>query len=282
MAKPKRRCPFCDQIHAALSRHIRRKHKDIDEVKQALLLPAKQRNKAFSLFKNNGILAHNLEEIGKEKPTIVKSRKSVIKELSQLNMCNVCKVFIERTSMARHRRTCTPKESFGIDLLLLKKSEIGLTEEFKKHVLCTIRNDKMGLKCKRDEGVLLFGFRLYDKSKKRDDNIMGCRKDVRSQMRILAHLHAFFVENNTEKRIIYDNIKDMFLIVNFDSLRVAVDSYTTNDDESIKAGLKTNLQFVLIKAAKIFRATALTNGNKQEADGFGDFLSVLNLWKVNS
>ena len=76
---------------------------------------------------------------------------------------------------------------------LLKRSDLKLADDFKAHIIATMRNDSIRMKCKKDEIVLLFGFRVLDKVKKRDDNIMGSRKDVRTKMRGLAHLHHVFV-----------------------------------------------------------------------------------------
>jgi len=44
----------------------------------------------------------------------------------------------------------------------------------------------------------------------------------------------------------------MFIIDNFDELKQAIVNYTSSE-EDIKAGLKTNLQYILIKATKVFR-----------------------------
>ena len=73
--KPKRRCPFCNAYDSALSRHIRRKHKENVRVEKALSFPKKERNKMFDLFKNEGILKANLEEIGKDNPIFETDRR---------------------------------------------------------------------------------------------------------------------------------------------------------------------------------------------------------------
>ena len=51
--------------------------------------------------------------------------------------------------------------------------------------------------------------------------------------------------------------------------------------KKIKASLKTNLQFVLVKAAKIIKATAYVEKKEAEGKMFGQFQSVLNLWQVS-
>lgn len=248
--KPHRRCPFCEQYHSALSRHIKRKHKDEEAVKQALDLPKKERIDAFGSFCSEGIFQTNKKEIGKQIPHYERSRKGKTNE--DLVMCNGYKEFVLKGSLSKHRRTCYGKErSFAIGLPMLK-NEIPqeLSEAFKKHILATLRNDEVGLKCKNDHAVLLFGLRLYDKVN-RCHNIVGARRDVRSKMRMLVHLYLQFLNHKLTK-ICFGNAKDMFHTNNFEALTKAIASYTSAE-ENIKAGLKNNLQFILIKAAKIFK-----------------------------
>jgi len=95
-----------------------------------------------------------------------------------------------------------------------------------------MRNYDVGLKCKSDHAILWLGFRMYDKSNKRDDNVMGCRKDVRTKMRILAHVHSVFEDICKDKtvKLPFKNTKDMFVSDNFNILREAINVYTAKDD----------------------------------------------------
>lgn len=143
-----------------------------------------------------------------------------------------------------------------------------------------MRNDSIGSKCKKDQAILLFGYRLYDKVKKRDDNVVGCRKDVRTKMRMLAHLHTYFLQNSKEDvNFKFNNIKDMFDTDHFQCLWTAIDDYTSREDNNIKPALKANLQFVLVKAANIFKGTAYTERNNSEAELYDRFHSVLKHWQ---
>ena len=109
------------------------------------------------------------------------------------------------------------------------------------------------------------------------------QKGVRTKMRILGHLHnCFIVQKTNETKLIFQNIKDMFNIDNFEQLRHANDDYTTTDDKKIKASLKTNLQFVFVKAAEIFKATAYVEKKEAEVKMFEPFQSVLSLWQVSN
>ena len=139
----------------------------------------------------------------------------------------------------------------------------------------------LGLKCKNDQSILLFGFRLYDKVKRRDDNIAGSRKDVQTKMRGLAHLHHIFVTETKPIKQAYNDTKDLFVIKNFEMLKNAITLYTRDPEgEDFKSGLQVNLQYLLIKAAKIFKAHALTEDKDEEIKMFDQFLTALNVWKV--
>ena len=280
--KPKRRCPFCNVYDSALSRHIRRKHKDNDRVEKALSLPKRERNKLFDLFKNEGILKTNLDEIGKDNPVFETDRKQN-KTVASV-VCSGCNKYLYKSSLAKHRKTCIGEgpKTYGIEIPFLKRSDLGITDDFKAQIVSTMRNDSIGMKCKKDDSILLFGFRLFDKVKRRDDNIMGSRKDIRTKMRGLAHLHHVFVTDTKPPKQFFNSVKDLFIIKNFEVLKSAINIYTTDSSsESFKSGLKVNLQYLLIKAARVFMANALTEEKDEEVKMFDQFLTLLNVWKVD-
>ena len=63
----------------------------------------------------------------------------------------------------------------------------------------------------------------------------------------------------------FNNVKDLFIIKNFEMLKTAIKIYTTNpSSEYFKLGLKVDLQYLLIKAARVFKANALTEEKDEE------------------
>ena len=82
--------------------------------------------------------------------------------------------------------------------MLKKEIPHELSEAFKKHILATLRNDEVGLKCKEDHAVLLIGIRMYGKFR-RCQNIIGARRDVRSKMRMLVQLYIHFRNHKPTK-----------------------------------------------------------------------------------
>ena len=61
--KPKRPCVFCGKYQAQLNRHIKLKHSDNKEFKEALKLPKVLRLKKFDMFRKTGILQENKERL---------------------------------------------------------------------------------------------------------------------------------------------------------------------------------------------------------------------------
>ena len=223
----------------------------------------------------------NLEEIGKENPEFETDRRQY--KQSESVVCSGCNRYLLKSSLAKHRTTCIGEgpKTYAIEIPLLKRSDVELTDDFKAHIISTMRNDSIGLKCKNDQSILLFGFRLYDKVKRRDDNIAGSRKDVQTKMRGLAHLHHIFVTETKPIKQAYNDTKDLFVIKNFEMLKNAITLYTRDPEgEDFKSGLQVNLQYLLIKAAKIFKAHALTEDKDEEIKMFDQFLTALNVWKV--
>ena len=68
---------------------------------------------------------------------------------------------------------------------------------------------------------------------------------------------------------------------NFDQLKEAIEEYTYDvQKDKVKAGLKINLQHLLIKAAKVFEATAYVEKKEEESRIFEKFQTVINVWQV--
>ena len=156
--------------------------------------------------------------------------------------------------MFNHKKKCSGKEK-SIDVRLIAEPTEETSESFKKNVIATMRNDTVGMICKKDRTILGFGYWLFQKVK-RSQNFVGARDSVRKEMRYLGHCYMHFLDSEPDK-IIFNNCKDMFLIDNFKSLNDAIDKYC-GEGQQLKAGLKHGLQYSLISAAKILKAMAYT------------------------
>ena len=73
--KPERICKFCNEFQTHLKRHITRRHKNEDEVIEALKLPLKQQTVSFEVMRKAGTYAKKLELITKRQPLIRERRQ---------------------------------------------------------------------------------------------------------------------------------------------------------------------------------------------------------------
>lgn len=235
----------------------------------------KQQRIFFKKQINLGILKANIEEAGKQNPQFetIRKTKNPMKP-NDIVMCSDCNIFIKKTGMGAHKRHCNPTV-FYVHPKLLSTPDTQTSDEYKAHVLATLRNDDAGILCKTDPTILTYGYWKFQKTR-HNDNKIGTRESVRKNMRFLANLFCHFKRcfpGNVEL-----NCRDMFNSENFYSLLESLDTYCSEGD-NLKAGLKHGVQYALISAANILKAVAFTNNQEKEAAMYGKFLDVFKLWE---
>ena len=158
-----------------------------------------------------------------------------------------------------------------------KYTELKLTEEFKQRILARLRDDEIGKLCRSDPTILKLGSVLYRKIKRKKDKSVQVRRTVRAEMRSIANVYLLLLKHPeiTQK---CGDCMDMFYRYNFNQLRNVIDIYTTYADDSIKAGLKQNVCYLLKRAAKILRALLLSVGDDTRADDVAKFVELLEVW----
>ena len=102
--KPNRLCKYCNTWNSHLTRHLKRKHKDEEEVVLALKLPKKDQEKAFGALKREGIFMANMKRLESDKSA------PLIRERSQGTadtvLCSGCRGFYDAKSIFKHKRLC--------------------------------------------------------------------------------------------------------------------------------------------------------------------------------
>lgn len=103
------------------------------------------------------------------------------------------------------------------------------------------------------------------------------RRSVRAAMRMLGSIYSIF---RKEESVVadYGNCLDIFRRINFKQLRQSIDIYTSKHDDTVKAGLKQNLFYLLKRAAKTLRALMLEEEKVDVAEEVGNFRELLELW----
>lgn len=269
---------FIKKKQSALTVHIKRVHKDLDEVEKASTLGVKERRAKFESFKREGIRLANPEEVKKKNPNYERQRES--KDGAPPIMCSNCNLTIQRRSAARHFQSCVTsgKLPFKIDIGLLKDPDLEFSNDFKKHILATMKKDEIGLKAKSDHLLLLFASKEFENTLKNPDKVLETRKTVRRNVRELTKLFLTFLKDKKVDKH-FNNCKDMFLRQNFDILRSVIKEYGEYEDGTIKSGAKVNIQYTIKNAVRPFIGYSHVSGNSSNVEIFERFLSAFKLYE---
>jgi len=98
-------------------------------------------------------------------------------------------------------------------------------------------------------------------------------------MRQLAYLYDIFCQQENVVRP-GKRLSDMFLRQNFMSFKESVEIYTTKGSINIKASLKQNLLFLIIKALQIIKGIYYTECKDKDATQIDEFNSIFKMWKA--
>ncbi|XP_030848126.1 uncharacterized protein LOC105437122 isoform X3 [Strongylocentrotus purpuratus] len=284
-SKPSRVCPFCHKsCGEKLTRHITQVHKHEKSVKDALKLPKKERNVAMSVFKKQGILHANQNQIKKKDPQYQRERKCNTND--KMTICGLCKGFYSKPYFKRHKRYCrgdTAAEACAVPVSLLM-SNVQVNEdvsEFTTEILSKFRDDEIGEVCRTDEVITNIGQRLWSKERSKRDKRSQVRKSVMASMRRLASLYALFKQQHAihgNSVLQNGNAGDMFDRLHFHALSEAITVYTTGEESGqLKSGLKSGLYYLLKLACKFTKATYLSTGDDRGAEEIDKFIAVLEL-----
>ncbi|PIK51101.1 hypothetical protein BSL78_12013 [Apostichopus japonicus] len=280
--KTNRRCPFCDMKQTQLSRYIKLKHKDHQKVSGATKLPKSERDQMFASFKD-AILKHNTKQAKEENPVYERERAQTT---SSLIMCGLCNGFYSQTIFHRHKNRCQGESSRGacaVPLSLMSvEEEVG--PKFRDNILAKFNDDAVGTICRSDQDIITIGKRLWKKTPRKQDKVIEVKKSVMCDMRRLSNLYLCFKSKLEQDQELSTqqggSASNMFNRCHFRKLQEAIESYTTKEASSeLKPGLKSGLYYLLLKSAKILKATYLMDGMDEKASEFDMFCEVFQLNK---
>ncbi|XP_033101539.1 uncharacterized protein LOC117104801 [Anneissia japonica] len=282
--KPNRTCPFCDKSYAKLSRHIASQHSQLDAVKRALILPKKDRLAIFQSFKKEGILKTNRSQAKLLNPSYQRERSA---SSGSLVMCSICSGFYSKCYIKRHTNICQSASEACCSSVPVPVSLMSCANtyggDFFNEVLSKFRQDDIGGVCTTDPILIHIGQRLWYKIKTKQDKKMEVRRSVMTDMRRLACLYLEMLKHEETLGQIPSkegNVADMFKRKNFNHLEAAIDTYTrnnTSDIQTVKAGLKSGLYYLLKSTSKILKAIYLVEEKDELSDDVDKFISLLEL-----
>ncbi|XP_062606599.1 uncharacterized protein LOC134268369 isoform X2 [Saccostrea cucullata] len=279
-AKLKRPCPFCGEMKGRLTDHLKAKHKNEEQVKNALQLPKYLRDRAFDEMKKEGIFKANTEMIKSgdfDVSKLIRERNQG--DPSSLKMCSVCKGFFNAKVIYKHKRTCVAAEGStaspsSLSVRFLAEDD-KYSKEYTQEILESFRDTDYGSLIRKDDFIKRYGFHLYQ-------NIQGTLKKVEkrlslnSKLRRLAHLFLAFKKMFEEKR--KRQVKDcseMFSRKHIMELQDAVLDMTVNKKtKKVKHSLKVNLKYLLNDVCEVMQASYLIEGEDDLAEELGKFVVI--------
>ena len=155
---------------------------------------------------------------------------------------------------------------------LLKPVDNNISDEFRVNIMSKIRTDEIGQLCCDDPTIVLFGKRLYEKIKRKQDKENQVKNTVRLEMRRLGNLFLHYRTVRTEEGNQDTNVtcRDMLQRENFDSLETAITRCCAKSDDSndkdLKAGLKLSYYYLLKKLAKVVKCQYLIEKEDAKAN----------------
>lgn len=102
-------------------------------------------------------------------------------------------------------------------------------------------------------------------------------RSVRAAMRMFGSIYSIFTK---EENVVtdYGNCLDIFQCINFKQYRQSIDISTSKHDDTVKAGLKQNLFYLLKRAAKTLRTLMLEEKKVDMTEEVGNLRVLLELW----
>ena len=287
--KPHRPCPFCYKLQSALSRHIQKCHKEEEEVKAAMSLPGPERRKAFTNLKRKGIYHHNAELLKSGELTNQSVEELILERNigscpshSVMAMCSLCKVFIRKKNMHRHKRFCKAAETTttppcGISLTVLK--EVQYPEKYIRF-LESFLTDDVGNIIRNDKFIKEYGYMEFLSIQGSDFKETEKFNTLRSKLRRLARLFIHFQNVASELGVEVKGCDDMFKVKGIRLLSTAVNTMTQDSEGGMKSGLKLGLKSLILEVSNSIFTTHMLMEEESKALEVEKFCKVLKAqWK---
>lgn len=183
-------------------------------------------------------------------------------------MCTKCSGFYASHLLWKHLLKCTGDEAncdtTGSDMRAASYVAT-INPEFNKILSC-FHDDNVGTICKTDPMITVVGKALWERSVRKD------KKTVMGEMRKLGNL-LHVARTMTKNNDLTGN--DMLCPKNFRTVVNALNELTAKEDNSLKAGLKLSLGYLLKKAARFTKCELIIDGDDEEVKERDKFLSVL-------
>ena len=283
-----RPCLYCKKIQTNLNRHLLKTHKNEELVKEAAESNDRRlRSELFSEMRKKGIYYYNRKLVASGSDVSCFHReRSTSRHEGDLVFCSYCKGFYSAAYFHLHRKKCLVGRDSAQDQPLPTKAKLlspnsDVSDEFKTEILSKFVNDEYGQICQSDEYILQFGSRQYDKMRQKPDKKVEVRRSVMSDMRRAAHLYVEFRKQCAQLNppVTVQSSADMFKRSSIKELEMAIEEYTKSAEGGMKSALKSALNFVIRRFAKVLKVMYLIRDDDKSAREVDRFLEVFMLYK---
>ena len=191
-------CVYCSKASTNLSKHLVKKHRNEERIKQVLMQTtgSRQRKLLLEYVRNLGDYKHNCAVMSKGEGEIIpwRSPPEPVDAIEYVP-CPDCFAFFQQHHLWRHHRGCNFCEksekkhtfrSLRSEAQLLLPSSNEVSESFKKNILSIMTRDEISILARNDSTITTYGEKLLQKH----SNLKHLHSHISCKMRELARFVA--------------------------------------------------------------------------------------------
>lgn len=279
-SRPYRPCPFCGELKSRLTDHLKAKHRDEDEVKEALSLPKGLQDKAFNNLKKKGIFKAN-QEVMKNELDQSKLHRERKQGENKMKICSFCQGFFSADAFYKHKQYCseagvTGMKPSGLSVFLVTPDP-AFEKAYKEDILNSFRDTDYGNLIRSDSWIKTYGSILYQNTEGSVKKIEK-RLSLMSKLRRLAHLFLEFqkIAKKSDSQTSFESCSQMFDRRLIPLMQQAIAGLTIDEETGqVKNGLKVSLRYLLADVCNVMQAHYLILMEDRKAEEIQKFMHIL-------
>ena len=252
-------CLFCKKWIYRIPEHMKAHHSSEDRVARLMSLAPKaqkkEKDKGFKLLRLEGDMEANRISLKNGSGYVVVVRKSAkLEDTENYTPCSKCNGVFKSRLLSRHMSTCGASESRNLNLrtsrMLLEHSLSADSKlhDVRSYVVTRMKIDELTNVVKNDEGLLMYGQKLYEKGGDAAFNEISSK--LRGMARLLLKYRDIVKSVNLVNSLDLidascwdDVVRAVKLVVNHEKQTVGIPSLLLNLGRSLAcvAGIKNAL-----------------------------------------
>ncbi|WAQ93515.1 hypothetical protein MAR_005986, partial [Mya arenaria] len=242
-------CIYCQTMvkGGKLSRHYKRNPKTNPEIAEVLKQTKSKQDQFFDTKRRKGIYEYNMKVLSTDNENLMRERKP--KTEDHIRVCSECTSFVSNKYFSKHK--CASLQNFPIKHQLLHKNKTVLDNDLEfTSILNKFRDGEIGTLCRVDDTIKTVGNRHFNLRRHEQSKQVELRREVMSEMRILARLFLVF-KNLVPEEV---TVESMFSRIYLTELREAIQILSIKEScdaiKSEKHGLKLLVDAVILRSIK--------------------------------